>query len=59
MCGIWHGGDWMKRDLDQNNYGPVECGSPITGWFIAFINKKFIPLIFMRKCTRLYMDFDD
>ena len=45
MLGIWHGGDWLKRDLAQQIYGQVECGSPIFGWFIAFINEKFIPLI--------------
>jgi len=47
MLGIWKGGDWLKTDLAQPIYGQVEHGSPITGWFIAFINEKFIPLIFM------------
>jgi len=40
MLGIWHKGDWMKRDLAQPIYGRVECGSPIFVWFIAFINEK-------------------
>ena len=35
----------MKRELAQPIYGWVERGSPITIWFIALINEKFIPLI--------------
>jgi len=57
MLGIWHGGDWLKRDLAQPIYGRVERGSPISGWFISFINEKIIPLIFMWKCIDLYVDF--
>ena len=56
--GVWHEGDWLKRDLAQPNYGRLEHASPITGWFIAFINEKFIPLISMCKCTDICMDFD-
>jgi len=37
--------EWLKRDLAQPSYGHVERGSPIFGWFIAFINEEFIPLI--------------
>ena len=55
MLRIWHGGDWLKRDLAQPIYGQVERGSPFTGWFIAFINEKFIPLIFMCKCIDVYI----
>lgn len=33
-------GDWLKRVLAQPIYGRVERGSPISGWFIAFINEK-------------------
>ena len=58
MLGIWHGGNWLKRDLDQPIYGWVECGSPISSWFITFINDKFIPLILMCKCIDVYVDFD-
>ncbi len=50
-------GEWMERELAQPFYGRVECGSPISSWLIAFINKKLIPLIFMCKCTNVYMDF--
>jgi len=31
MLGIWHMGEWMKRDLDQPLYGWADCGSPISG----------------------------
>jgi len=31
MLGIWHRGEWLKRDLVQPFYGWVECGSPIPG----------------------------
>ena len=56
MLGIWHGVDWLKRYLAHPVYGWVECGSLISGWFIAFINEKFIPLIFMCKGTDVFMD---
>jgi len=58
MLGIRHRNDWLKRDLAQPIYGRVEHGSPISNWFIAFINEKFIPLIFMCKCIDVYVDFD-
>ena len=56
MLGIWHASDWLKRDLAQPIYGQVERGSPISSWFIAFINVKFIPLIFMCEGTDVFMD---
>ena len=31
MFGIWHRGEWMKRDLGHPFYGSVECGSPVLG----------------------------
>jgi len=58
MLGIWQRGDWMKRDLAQPIYGWVKHGSPISSWFIAFINEKFTPLIFMCKYIDVYVDFD-
>ena len=58
MLGIWHRGDWMKRHLAQPIYGWVECGSPISSWFITFINEKFIPFIFICKCIDVYVDFE-
>jgi len=48
----------VKRDLAHLFYGRVERGSPISSWFSAFINEKFIPLISMDKCIDLYVDFD-
>lgn len=56
MLGIWQGGEWLNKA--QPFYAWVERGSPISSWFIAFINEKFIPLIFMCKSTGVYMDFD-
>jgi len=55
MLGIWHGGEWLKRDLTQPFYGYVERGSPISGWLISLSNEKFIPLIPMCKCTYIYI----
>jgi len=34
MLRIWHGGEWLKRDLSHPFYGWVEHGSPISSWFI-------------------------
>ena len=34
MLGIWHEGDWLKRDLAQLIYGWVEHDSPILGWIL-------------------------
>ena len=56
MLGIWHGGEWLKRDLARPFYGQVERGSPISSWFISFINEKSFPLIFMCKSTDVFMD---
>ena len=58
MLGIWHKGEWLKRDLYQPFYGWVERGSPISIYFIVFINEKFISLIFMWKCIDVYVYFD-
>jgi len=38
MLGIWHRGEWMKRDLAQPFHGRVEHGSPISGLdFVSLI----------------------
>ena len=58
MLGIWNGSEWLKKDLAQPFYGRVEHGSPISSWFIVFINEEFIALIFIFKCADVYMDFD-
>jgi len=57
MLEIWHGVEWLKRDFRHQFYGRVEHGSPISSWFLSFINDKFIPFIFMCKCTDVYVDF--
>ena len=46
----------MKRELAQPFYSQVECGSPISGWFLTFINEKYFPLISMCKGTDVFMD---
>jgi len=56
MLAIWHRGEWLKRDLAQPFYGKVERGSPISSWFIAFINEKSFPLISMCKGIDVFMD---
>jgi len=56
MLGIWHRGGWLKRDLAEPFYGPVEHVSPISNWFIAFINEKSFPLISMCKGIDVFMD---
>jgi len=56
MLGVWHEDEWLKRYLTQPFYGQVERGSPTSGWFIAFINEKSIPLIFMSKGIYVFMD---
>ena len=55
ILGIWHEGDWLKRDLDKPIYGQGERDSPITSWFIALMNEKFIPSIFICKCVCVYL----
>jgi len=41
MLGIWHGGEWLKRDLAQPFYGQVERGSPIPGLDFASLMKGY------------------
>jgi len=43
MLGIWHRGEWMKRELAQPFHSRVECGSPIQGWiFHSLIRGYFL-----------------
>ena len=56
MLGIWHGVDWMKRDLAQPIYGGVERGSPILGWFLHSLVRSSFPWHLMCKCIGLYLD---
>ena len=47
MLGIWHGGEWMKRDLAHPFYGQVERGSPITSWIFHHQYEVIYPCISM------------
>ena len=44
MLGIWHGDEWLKRDLAQPFYGRVECGSPIPGMNFSSLMKGYFSL---------------
>ena len=56
MIRIWHGGDWLKRDLAQPIYGRVVHGSLIPGWLLYSLIIASSPWYFMYKCTGLYVD---
>jgi len=43
MLGIWHGVEWLKRDLDQPFYGQVGHGSPIP----RLDNERLFFLVFL------------
>ena len=47
MLGIWHVGEWLKRDLSQPFYSWVECGSPILGWILHHQYEVISPHIYM------------
>jgi len=55
MLGIWHGGEWMKRDLAQPFYSWVECGSHILGLDFASLMKGDISLYFYEHYIGLYV----
>ena len=63
MCSMWshiHAWNMAWGWMVEESFGSaiwVEHGSSISDWFIAFINEKFIPLIFMFKCNDVYVDF--
>ena len=46
MLEIWHGVEWLKRDLAQPFYGRVECGSPILGLDFASLMKVYFSLYY-------------
>ena len=46
MLGIWHGGEWMKRDSTKPLYGWMEHGSPIPGLVFASLMKCYLSLYF-------------
>ena len=56
MLGIWHGGEWIKRDLAQSFYGCVEYGSPIPSLDFASLMKGYFSLYFYEYYIDLYVD---
>ena len=55
MLVIWHGGEWLKRDLAQPFYGWVECGSPIPSLGFASLMKVYLSLYFYEHFDGLYV----
>ena len=55
MLEIWHGGEWLKRDLDQPFYSRVECGSPILGLDFSSLMKGYLSLYFYEHFDGLYV----
>ena len=55
ILGIWHEGEWMKRDLAQPFYHWVECGSPIPGLVFASLMKGYLSLYFYENFDGLYV----
>jgi len=55
MLGIWHKGEWMKRDLDKPFYGWVERGSPIPGLNFASLMKCYFSFYFYENFDGLYV----
>ena len=55
MLGIWHKGEWMKRDLAQSFYGWVERGSPILGLDFASLMKSYFSLYLYEHYDGLYV----
>ena len=56
MLRIWHRGEWLKTDLDQPFYFPVEHGSPILGLDFASLMRGYFSLYFYEYYTNLYVD---
>jgi len=55
MLGIWHGGEWLKRDLSQPFYGLVEHESPISGLDFTSLMKGYSSWYFYEYFDRLYV----
>jgi len=55
MLGIWHGGEWMKRDLAQPFYSQVERGIPILGLDFSSLMKGYFSLYFYENFEGLYV----
>ena len=55
MLGIWHEGEWMKRDLAQRFYALVECGSPIPSLDFASLVKGYFSLYLYEHYNGFYV----
>ena len=55
MLGIWHGGEWIKRDLTQPFYGRVEHGSLILGLDFSSLMNGYFSLYFYEHFDGLYV----
>ena len=54
MLGIWHRGEWTKRDLVHLFYGRVKHGSPFLGLDFASLISGYLSLYF-NECYTFYM----
>ena len=57
MLGIWHGGEWMKRDFSYPFYSQVKCGCPIPGLDVSSLIRGYLSLYFYEYYTSLYVDY--
>ena len=55
MLGIWHRGEWLKRDLAQPFYGQVERGNPISGLDFSSLMKAYFSLYLYENFDGLYV----
>ena len=55
MLGIWHGGEWLKRDLAKPFYDRVEFGSPILGLDFASLMNGYFSSYFYEHINGLYV----
>ena len=55
MLGIWHGVEWMRKDLAHPFYSRVERGSPILGLEFSSLMKDYFFLYLYEYCDGLYV----
>jgi len=55
MLGIWHEGEWLKRDLAQPFCDHVELGSPIPRLVFASLMKCYFSLYLYEHFDGLYV----
>ena len=46
MLGLWHEGEWLKRDLAKRFYGQLESGSSILDLDFVSLMKGYFSLYF-------------